>query len=95
MTLALSLGMTIGIRRTLWMMAGELFVVAVVALATLGGVAAVMLAYPEMFVIFRLAGVAYLALVGIQLWQSRGAMAVTQDASKSDSMTRTSLQLRA
>ena len=39
MTLALSLGMTIGVRRTLWMMAGELVGVALVALATLAGVA--------------------------------------------------------
>ncbi|MEL0099452.1 MAG: LysE family translocator, partial [Opitutae bacterium] len=32
MTLALSLGMTVGVRRTLWMMAGELVGVAIVVL---------------------------------------------------------------
>ena len=64
MTLALSLGMTIGVRRTLWMMAGELVGVAVVALATLAGVATIMLAYPEIFMIFKLVGGSYLAFSG-------------------------------
>ena len=76
MTLALSLGMTIGVHRTLWMMAGELVGVAVVALATLAGVATIMLAYPEIFLIFKLVGGSYLAFLGIQLWQSKGAMAI-------------------
>ncbi|MBU29802.1 MAG: threonine transporter RhtB [Gammaproteobacteria bacterium] len=91
MTLALSLGMTIGVRRTLWMMAGELIGVAVVALATLAGVATVMLAHPEIFVVFKLVGGAYLAFLGIQLWKSRGAMAIKQGTSRPDLMTRTQL----
>ena len=91
MTLALSLGMTIGVRRTLWMMAGELVGVALVALATLAGVATIMLAYPEIFVIFKLVGSAYLTFLGIQLWQSKGAMAITRETSKPDLMTRTQL----
>ena len=91
MTLALSLGMTMGVRRTLWMMAGELVGVAVVALATLAGVATIMLAYPEIFMIFKLVGGSYLAFLGIQLWQSKGAMAVTQETSRPDLMTRTQL----
>ena len=91
MTLALSLGMTMGVRRTLWMMAGELVGVAVVALATLASVATIMLAYPEIFMIFKLVGGSYLAFLGIQLWQSKGAMAVTQETSRPDLMTRTQL----
>ena len=91
MTLALSLGMTIGVRRTLWMMAGELVGVALVALATLAGVAIIILAHPEIFVIFKLVGGAYLAFLGIQLWQSKGAMAITQESSRPDLMTRTQL----
>ena len=91
MTLALSLGMAMGVRRTLWMMAGELVGVAVVALATLAGVATIMLAYPEIFMIFKLVGGSYLAFLGIQLWQSKGAMAVTQETSRPDLMTRTQL----
>ena len=89
MTLAMSLGVTIGVRRTLWMMAGELVGVALVALATLAGVAIIILAHPEIFVIFKLVGGAYLAFLGIQLWQLKGAMAITQESSRPDLMTRT------
>lgn len=91
MTLALSLGMTLGVRRTLWMMAGELFGVAVVALTTLAGIATIMLAHHQMLMIFKLAGGTYLVFLGIQLWRSRGAMAITQDVSRLDLMTRTQL----
>lgn len=94
MTFALSLGMTIGVRRTLWMMAGELVGVALVALATIAGVATIMLAYPEIFMIFKLVGGAYLAFLGVQLWQSRGEMAITQETSRPDLMTRTQLATR-
>ena len=41
--------------------------------------------------IFKLVGGSYLAFLGIQLWQSKGAMAVTQETSKPDLMTRTQL----
>ena len=79
MTLAMTLGMTIGIRRTLWMMVGELVGVASVVLATLAGVATIMLNHPELFFLFKIAGGMYLAFLGIQLWQSKGAMAIAQD----------------
>ena len=43
MTLAMTMGMTIGIRRTLWMMAGELVGVGLVALLSVIGVAALII----------------------------------------------------
>ena len=46
MTLAMTLGMSVGVRRTLWMMLGEVFGVALVAIAALVGVASIMLNYP-------------------------------------------------
>ncbi len=46
MTLALTMGMTIGVKKTFYMMWGELFVVALVSIAAVSGVAAVMLKYP-------------------------------------------------
>ncbi len=48
MTLALTLGMTIGYKRTLWMMIGELVGVAVVSVSAVVGIAAVMLTYPSL-----------------------------------------------
>ena len=53
MTLALSLGMTVGVRRTLWMMVGELVGVGLVACLAVVGVAAVMLQYPQLFQLLR------------------------------------------
>ena len=49
MTLALTLGMTIGVRRSLWMMAGEVIGVALVAASAVIGIAAVMTQYPDIF----------------------------------------------
>ena len=82
MTLAMTMGMTIGVRRTLWMMAGELIGVALVAIAAVVGVAAIMLNYPDMFSIFKLIGGAYLFYLGIQMWRSRGRMAIPVDGEK-------------
>ena len=76
MTLALTLGMTVGIRRTLWMMLGELIGVGLVAVLVVIGVAALIVQYPELFVVLKIAGGGYLLYLGIQLWRSRGKMAI-------------------
>lgn len=78
MTLALSMGITIGVRRALWMMMGELLGVAVVAVSAAVGVAALMLQYPTAFALFKYAGGAYLAWLGIQMWLSKGRMAMPE-----------------
>lgn len=76
MTLAMVLGMTQGVRRTLWMMAGELLGVGLVAMAAGAGVAALMLKHPEMFTVFKWLGGAYLGYLGLMMWRSRGRMAI-------------------
>ena len=70
MTLALTLGMRIGIRRTLWMMAGELLGVALVALAAVIGVSGIMLANPSLFLALKIAGAGYLLYLGWQMWRA-------------------------
>ncbi len=75
MTLAMTLGMSIGVRRTLWMMLGELLGVALVAIAAVMGVASVMLKYPMIFLALKYLGGAYLAYIGIQMWRAKGKMA--------------------
>ena len=77
MTLSMTLGMTIGVRRTLWMMVGELIGVGLVAISAVAGVATVMLNYPALFSVFKYVGGAYLIFIGVQMWQSKGKMAVT------------------
>ncbi len=76
MTLAMVLGMTQGVKRTLWMMIGELIGVGIVAAAAGAGVAALMLRHPELFIAFKWVGGAYLAYLGIMMWRSRGRMAI-------------------
>lgn len=78
MTLAMTLGMSIGLRRSLWMMLGELTGVGLVAALAAMGVAALLLNYPLLFTAFKYVGGVYLAYVGVQMWRSRGKMALTQ-----------------
>lgn len=76
MTLSMVLGMTQGVRRTFWMMAGELVGVGLVAAAAGAGVAALMLRQPELFALFKWLGGAYLVYLGVMMWRSRGRMAI-------------------
>ncbi len=78
MTLAMTLGMSIGVRRTMWMMVGELVGVALVAIAAVMGVASIMLNYPEAFAVLKWVGGAYLAYIGINMWRSKGKMALVE-----------------
>ncbi|MEN8822430.1 MAG: LysE family translocator [Abyssibacter sp.] len=70
MTLAMSLGIRIGLRRTLWMMAGELVGVGLVAAAAALGVGSLILAAPIAFALFKIAGATYLFWSGWQCWRS-------------------------
>jgi threonine/homoserine/homoserine lactone efflux protein len=77
MTLAMSLGMSIGLKRTFAMMGGELLGVALVAFSSVVGVATLMLNHPDIFTIFKYLGGLYLGYLGIQMWMSRGKMALS------------------
>lgn len=71
MTLALTMGMTIGVKKTFYMMWGELFGVALVSVAAVCGVAAVMLKYPTLFILLKYLGGGYLVFLGIQMIRSK------------------------
>jgi len=79
MTLAMTLGMTIGVKRALWMMLGELAGVAMVATLSAIGVAALLLNYPSVFLVLKYLGGAYLAYIGVQMWLSKGKMAIKME----------------
>ncbi|GEA59307.1 LysE family translocator [Vibrio comitans] len=76
MTLALTLGMSIGYRKTLWMMIGELVGVGVVSVAAVLGIAAVMLKFPWLFEILKWVGGGYLFYIGIESFRSKGKLAL-------------------
>lgn len=79
MTLAMSLGIRIGVRRTLWMMLGEVVGIALVGTAAMAGVAALLLADPGIFAAFKIGGAAYLLWTAWSAWNAPiTALAATQ-----------------
>ena len=70
MSLAMTLGMSVGVRRTMWMMLGEVVGVAFVAIAAVLGIAAIMLSHPAVFSVFKWVGGLYLFYLGIKMWRS-------------------------
>ncbi len=80
MTLAMTLGMTLGVKRTLWMMIGELIGVAIVATASVLGVASIMFNYPDIFAVLKWLGGAYLTYIGISMWLYKDEMSSLSDS---------------
>jgi threonine/homoserine/homoserine lactone efflux protein len=78
MTMAMSLGISVGLRRALWWMLGELVGVTLVASAAMLGVAALLLGAPLMFTAFKFVGAAYLLWMAWRTWHSPvGGLAAT------------------
>lgn len=71
MSLAMTLGMTVGLKKTLYMMLGEVVGVALVAVLAVAGVASIMIKYPTLFAIFKWLGGAYLVYLGIKMWLTK------------------------
>jgi len=94
MTLALSMGMSIGLKKTFYMMYGELIGVGLVATSSVIGVATIMLKYPTIFLFLKYGGGAYLAYLGIQMWMSKGKMALKLDNSCEFNISKKSLAMQ-
>jgi len=73
MTLAFTLGMRFGYRRTLWMMAGELTGVATVAISVAFGVVRIVAWQPNALQWLTWIGAAYLLFVGVSMWRQADA----------------------
>jgi threonine/homoserine/homoserine lactone efflux protein len=84
--------MTIGVRRTLNMMYGELLGVALVAIFAVVGVANIMLNHPNAFLVLKYGGGAYLIYSGIKMWQSKGKLAIDLTADNNLSGRKLALQ---
>ena len=74
MTLALTLGMSQGFRRVLWMIGGVLLGVGIVATSSAIGVAAVLLKHPDLFLFLKIIGGSYLIYSGYMLWRAGGVL---------------------
>ena len=79
MTLALTMGMRIGVRHTMKMMVGELVGVLLIVTVVVVGGGGFIASHPLLLTVFKYVGGAYLVFVGIQMMQSRGVMAVRHD----------------
>ena len=79
MTLAMTLGISVGYKKTLWMMWGELLGVAIVAVAAVLGVARLMLSYPDIFTFLKVFGACYLTYIAIKMWKAKGNLLIDTD----------------
>ncbi|MDX2510289.1 MAG: LysE family translocator [Desulfobacterales bacterium] len=94
MTLALSMGMTIGVRKTFYMMWGELAGVALVAIASVSGVAALMLNYSVLFIVLKYAGGMYLFYLGFQMLRAKNDIPARFDQKKLLNISKKSLMFQ-
>ncbi|MDT0602092.1 LysE family translocator [Thalassotalea castellviae] len=78
MTLAMTLGMSIGVKKTMWMMWGELLGVASVAIASVVGISSMMLKVPVVFHCLKIIGALYLFYIGFNMWRSKGKLALAE-----------------
>ena len=76
MILSLTMGMTVGLKRALWMMGGELIGLGLIAVSAVVGVATIMKSYPAIFIVFKLIGGLYITWLGVQMWISKGKMVI-------------------
>lgn len=86
MSLALSLGIQVGFKRTSFMMIGELLGVGLIAVIAIYGMGAVMQNNPAVFQVLKWLGACYLIVIAVQTWLSSRERANL--ASSGDSISR-------
>ena len=59
---------------------GELAGVALVSITAVAGVATIMLRYPTLFIMLKYVGGGYLLFLGVQLFRSKGKMAISAES---------------
>lgn len=91
MTLAMTLGMSIGVRKTLWMMWGELLGVATVAILSVLGVSSIMIKMPQLFNVLKIIGALYLFFIGINMWRSKGKLSLSNEQNETLTFSRQQL----
>lgn len=79
MILSLSMGISIGFRKTINMMYGELLGVFIIVLLCSIGIATIMTKYPFLLVALKYLGGSYLIYVGISMWREKGNMTFSSE----------------
>ncbi|QYK05287.1 LysE family translocator [Shewanella zhangzhouensis] len=90
MMLALSFGASLGVRRSLWVIAGEVVGVSLIALTALLGYTQVLVEQPLLMQLFKYLGALYLLWMGIDGWRnaSTSLAAVQADSCSGELMLR-------
>ena len=83
MTLALAMGIAIGVRHTMKMMIGELTGVLIVAGTAVVGGGAIISSFPTAFLLFKYGGGIYLVFVGYKMINSKGSLSLNLDGTHS------------
>jgi threonine/homoserine/homoserine lactone efflux protein len=91
MTLAFTLGLSIGYRRTLWMMLGEMVGVATVFISTFWGLGWLLSRDPLYFKLFSLIGGAYLLYLSLILFRQPPEKLMTKQLGDTSSASLTGL----
>jgi homoserine/homoserine lactone efflux protein len=91
MTLAMTLGISIGVKNTMWMMWGELLGVACVAIASVVGISSMMLTIPVIFQSLKIIGALYLLYIGLNMWRSKGKLALSESPQNTPSVDKKQL----
>ena len=91
MTLAFTLGLSIGYRRTLWMMLGEMVGVATVFIATFWGLGWLLARDPIYFKLFSLIGGAYLLYLSLILFRQPPEKLMTKQLGNTSAASLTGL----
>ena len=91
MTLAFTLGLSIGYRRTLWMMLGEMVGVATVFIATFWGLGWLLSRDPHYFKLFSLIGGAYLLYLSLILFRQPPEKLMTKQLGNTSAASLTGL----
>lgn len=76
MTLALSFGMALGYRRTLPMLAGQVFSLLFIAVLCIFGIGALLIKYTLAFSVFKICSGIYLIYLGVKGFLRRGGVSV-------------------
>ena len=78
MMLAMSFGASLGVRRTLWVIGGEVVGVGLIALTALLGYTRVLAEQPMLMQGFKYLGAFYLLWIGVVSWRGGGQLAATR-----------------
>lgn len=82
MMLSMSLGAYLGVRRTMWMMAGELLAMSFISLVAMFGLTTIYLKFDYLLDFLKYLGISYLLYIGYMSWNTKVESGFDLDTAK-------------